>query len=594
MGQVAERDALLPATRAALFERVCALLWPEHDPDRQDVGLGKITEDQALSAGGAIMAGLLLAGGEAVSLAGPGQIQDGDVRLAGLEMLPAAGAARSIFSSKLFCSVGVDRAKPIHRVIAEFLGARWLAQQAKMSRSQRRLLRQLQGSGAVPASVRGLHAWISFHSSVMAKAVIAADPLGVLRYGETACLTSDQADCMFEALQTLAETDPFFRGQDWDSHSAAGLMKPNLRAKITNAIASGNSNSHLRSLLIEGLKDTPLAGDLANTLEEVMFSTERFYRERRDAAEALMPHRSRSMWQRAIEILCNQGTEDSTRLARNLIEEIDCDVTDELLVATLLAELGVTICPLPPLDAKRVITLRHYRRIVEALPGARLISLLNLFSEYAVLVGHADWSIKSDLSELMSLMFLRAIDERIVLPEDAAQAWKWLGALARSEASNRDAVRCLQARLDAEDSLRHAIQHHVLYKERPKSTIWMSELDLCERMVGLAERPRDVSWLLEQYVDSDNMNPALRRDWCDLVQLAGSRGLDPYVRSVCCKFQRGDQQLEAVVRRIQHPKVPAWERKEERRKAKRERKARIANEMNRRFYDANRARLRTG
>ena len=229
MGQVAERDIQLPATRAALFEQVCVLLWPEHDPNRHDIGLGEISQDQALSAAGAIMAGMLLAGGEAVTLAGPQQLQDGDIRLADLEDLPGAGAARVIFSSKLFVSVGVNCAKPIHRVIAEFLGARWLAQQASIGRSQRRLLRQLQSNGAVPASLRGLHAWLAFHSSAMAIPVITADPFGVLRYGETTSLTLEQADCMFDALQSVAELDPYFRAQDWDSHSAFCLMRPNLR-----------------------------------------------------------------------------------------------------------------------------------------------------------------------------------------------------------------------------------------------------------------------------------------------------------------------------------------------------------------------------
>src|SRR3569832_2591471 len=36
MGRVAETDTQLPATRAALFERVCTLIWPEHDRARQD------------------------------------------------------------------------------------------------------------------------------------------------------------------------------------------------------------------------------------------------------------------------------------------------------------------------------------------------------------------------------------------------------------------------------------------------------------------------------------------------------------------------------------------------------------------------------
>src|SRR5205814_7457121 len=170
--------------------------------------------------------------------AGAAQVQQSDIRLADLEMLPNAKAARAIFSSKLFHSVGLSRAKPIHRVIAEYLGARWLARQVPTARAQRRLLAQLHGSGGVPASLRGLHAWLAYHSPVMAERVISADPYGVLRYGETAALTPHLADCLFDALCVLAEDDPYFRAADWDSKTAAGLMIPALRPKIDAIIGS--------------------------------------------------------------------------------------------------------------------------------------------------------------------------------------------------------------------------------------------------------------------------------------------------------------------------------------------------------------------
>lgn len=40
IGKVAVADKTLPAPRAALFERVCTLLRPEHDPHRVDGALG--------------------------------------------------------------------------------------------------------------------------------------------------------------------------------------------------------------------------------------------------------------------------------------------------------------------------------------------------------------------------------------------------------------------------------------------------------------------------------------------------------------------------------------------------------------------------
>jgi hypothetical protein len=75
----------------------------------------------------AVFAGLLLSGAEAFSLAAPANVQPVDVRLVELEGLPDATNARTVLSSKLFLSHDHERAAPIHRVIAEYLDAFWLA-----------------------------------------------------------------------------------------------------------------------------------------------------------------------------------------------------------------------------------------------------------------------------------------------------------------------------------------------------------------------------------------------------------------------------------------------------------------------------------
>jgi len=43
------------------------------------------------------------------------------------------------------------------------------------------------------------------------------------------------ADCLLEALYSLAEDIPYFRAADWDRKTAAGLMIPALKPK-DNAI----------------------------------------------------------------------------------------------------------------------------------------------------------------------------------------------------------------------------------------------------------------------------------------------------------------------------------------------------------------------
>ena len=595
MGRVAETDRQLPASRGALFTRVCALIWPEHDRDRQDIGLAQLTEYQAFDAAGAIAAALLFSGAEAVSVAGAAQLQDGDLQLSALAGLPGGGAIRAIFSSNLFVGLGPARAKPIHRVIAEFLGARWLAKQASSPRTQRRLLAQFQGAGAVPASLRGLHAWLAYHSPELAERVITADAFGLLRYGETGDLSASQAGALFRALASLAEVDPYFRASDWDNNTATGLMIAPLAARIDEIIGSADSSPHLRSLLIEAMLGTDLARQLGATLAQVLFDEDRFYREREDAAEALMPHRDRVWWRDAIARLRAEGTEDAARLARTLIERIDADVPDDLLVAALFAELGITITRLPKARKRRSHTLRRYTGVVGMIATARLPSVLDLIADYATLVPPGDWQEYTDVADIAARLTLRAIDEEAVTVVDAHRLWNWLGTVEHARRSNRESKRDLVTALGEQHGLRRAVQRHVLGTARRKDSVWMTEIDLQRRFVGLSMHPGDAAELLKDLEGADHRNAALRDDWQDLVRLAYRRdGFEPGVRESAFKFAREDPQLLAFMRKLENPRPPAWQVRYEREQAKRDRKRRVQVEEDRRAFTANQAALRAG
>jgi hypothetical protein len=595
MGRVATSDTQLPATRAGLFDRACRLTWPEHDPDRQDEGLAQLGEDIALDAAGAISASLLFAGSEAVANTGTTVVQEGDVRLADIERLPNAGGARVIFSSKLYHSVGIARAKPIHRVIAEFLGARWLARQVSTPRAQRRLLAQLHGIGGVPASLRGLHAWIAYHSAAMADAVIAADPYGVLRYGDPAEFTMHQADKLFDALCALAEDNPYFRADDWDRRTATALMIPALKSKIDAIIGSATSSSHLRLLLIEGLNGTVLAGELAHTLATVMMSSERSYREREDTADALLCHRDRSWWQATIARLRDQSDPDSTRLARQLIEENDADVPSAMVVSTIFAEMGVTVSPLPRQMGGRPHTIRHYDRLLDAIKAVDLVEVLGLAADYTDLVPDSDWQNANDIAKIMAHLILRGIDENLISADQGPALWRWLGIASNARRYNGDVQRELGQLLAAHHELRHSVQDYAFNHARRKGGVGATAMELQRRLVGIFARTEDLVRVFDRFAIGSLNDQAIRNDWCDLVRLAwGPDGLDPVVLAAAERFRRGDKQLAAFLLRMANPKKHPWEIKQEREAVNRERKQRIAFVMARRQYESARNELQAG
>jgi len=593
--RVAETDTQLPSTRATLFERVCTLIWPEHDDDRQDDGLAQLTEDEALDAAGAIAAALLFGGAEAASAAGAAQVQQGDVRLADLAALPKAKAARAIFSSKLFLSVGSSRAKLIHRVIAEYLGARWLARQVATPRAQRRLLAQLQGSGGVPASLRGLHAWLAYHSPAMAPRVITEDPYGVLRYGEATVLTPHLAESLFEALNRLARDDPYFRSSDWDKKTAAGLMIPSLKLRIEAIIGSVSSSEHLRSLLIEGLQGTPLAAELANTLESVVLAPERFYRERYDAAMALLPHRDRPWWRTTIAALTDQGGEDAPQLARQMIQQIDADVSDEQLVATIFAEMGVSTCPARGRKERRVRTIRSYEGLLSLLSSGRLVGVLALISDHAELLSDADWDVADEVADIIANLVVRGIDEGVIGVAESPSLWRWLKAIEHAHHNHSDAQQTLAARLGTQDALRRATQAYVLEEHCGAVSLRVTEFYLQRRLLQLTGRAGDILNVFDRLARGDNKDPATRQDWQDLVRIAwGPDGLNSDVRLAAERFRRGDKPLGDFLRMMENPERPEWEIHQEKLAEKRERKRKVAMEETRRYLCTMRDDLRAG
>jgi hypothetical protein len=372
-------------------------------------------------------------------------------------------------------------------------------------------------------------------------------------------------------------------------------MVPVLQDKIDAIIASGASNGHLRSLLIEGLAGQPLAGALTDTLEAIMISSERFFSERDDAAEALLPYRDRSWWQAAIAQLTAQGGDDAPRLARQLIQHINADVPDGLLVSTLFAEMGVTSCPLPRPKRRRIHTLRVYDRLYRSIPSSRLVPLLDLIAEYSAMLRGGHGEALGEIADIMAHLMVRAIDEDRVPPSEAASLWRWLGVIEMANRSNGNVQKILAERLGEQHALRHAIQTHALTNERADGRLAAMAVHLDRRLVGLVKRSHDVIRLFESLATLDIRNSRVRQDWKDLVLIGcGGTVLDPNVRAAADSARQGDKPLADFLRKLERNKRVGWQLRQEKEEVKRARKREVAFAIARREYETARDALRAG
>ncbi len=564
LGRVADSGKSRPTTRAELFEHVCELIWREENDARQSTQLAQINQEQALSSAGACMAAMIFGGVDAIRLGGIVERQDGEVWIGDLENLTGGAHVRSVVSSKLFKSVGVGRAAPIHRVIAEFLGARWLAAQATTSLSRRRLLAQFHGGGAVPSSLRGLHAWLAFHSPYLRAQVIAADPFGLLRYGETSLLDAAQAAALLNALERLARADPNFRAQDWSARSAKGLAHPSLTLRITAILADAGSNFHLRTLLLEAIKDTPLALSLSAVLESLVFNEARYYGERKDAWEALSAHRGRSDWHIAAQKLVDQASEDSARLASRVIEMLGYDVADDLLASALLAEIGLQLSQLPRTSERQPIKIHCFEAVVSGLTPSRAKLLLRNIASRVPPRAIEDYASERDLSELLAQLLLRALRGGAVELREAPSVWAWLGLINERSCADEKALEQIRDALAERDALRHRIQRYGMWTALKSKTLWQAEYLMHSRAIGLAGNADDVAYFLRELAAKRSRSRRTRSHWSDLVLLGVRTGKDnEEVLAAAQAFPAFGLKERAAIRRATHPSKPLWKIRQE-------------------------------
>ena len=342
LGEVASSDSTLPETRSELFDRACRAMLEEHNPHHDADSHALKAEEELLLAAGAISAALLLCARTGAYAGPPPKTPEGFLNLADLRKLPHGDAAGDARRTRLFIAEGEYQFAPVHRVIAEHLGARWLARCFEDGVSERRLFSLFQSGDGVPTSLRGLHAWIAHFNETLARRCIEADPYAVLRYGDAETLSLDLARSLLSALKKLSEVDPYFRAEDWGRHPVSGLLRAELKDEICAIIEPPLRHVQLTSLLLEAIAGTALAAALGEMLIAIMFDRQRYVGERSAAAKALFVGGICSDREAVIRRLLDMKDPDSARLAFETLRRLGLfSVPERTAVDTVLAYFGL-------------------------------------------------------------------------------------------------------------------------------------------------------------------------------------------------------------------------------------------------------------
>lgn len=554
LAEVAAREAP-PASIGGLFERYADIAWFEHSDQYPDSVLEARGRDVILDALGAGYAALLLSGAEAISRAVRHRLLADDVALSDAVALPDANALGDALRSRLASALGTERFSWPHKRIAEFLAARWLARQAGTARRRRRLLALLQDRGLVPASLRGLHAWLAWHSPELAPAVIAADPMGLIEYGDADVLASTQTALLLGALQKLAVDDPWFLGRG--HHPAQGLVQRGSIDTVRTLIASADTPVRLRLLLLEQITGSPYVSAFDGQLRLLILDSAEAFILRREAAFALARIVDCGEWPALVEQLRDQGSDDSFRLGLEIAGRVGYAPFSDDLLSELLTGLALT-------DHN---TVGLFWQIDRNLPDDRLEGVLDRVAATVAALRDPEQPMRDhDLAGTVYAWVARRIALGGVMPE---KLWSWLDPFGHRTSYRRDGHADVERLLKLDNELRRGVQRHVLFGPPDDKTLYMRGWELPDRSPGLIATADDVCVHLEAFGAIEDPDEATIEQWRDLVQLVkhdGEEGQE--VRDAARPFAARHPELLAWLEKLPEPRVFEWQIKQEQRRAK--------------------------
>ena len=515
LAEVALDGKGLPENKTQLLERASRLLVKESNPQHSTSSAAQARVDDLLLSAGAIMAHQLISGTLGVATGSRETVPVGFVHASEVAELANAPLAQESLGTRLFRSEGEGLFAPIYRVIAEYLGARWLSRRLENGLSERRLFEALQFGGGVPTSLRGLHAWLGYFSHSVADRCIKADPYGVLRYGETAHLPIPRARLLLTSLAALAKEDPYFRSEDWGVRAVSGLARPELKDEIVSVVRSPDRHFQLSTLLLELLPGSTLAQQIAPELLEIVTDAAAVYAERHHAAEALIASDTKIDWAKVVADLRQKGSQDDRRLGLEIISQLrGVGFTASQITDSLIDHVGIDRAD------KKGNTLGNEYALTHRLDHQQCAAVLDEIEARLSAMPHEfHWSPNSRLTSAIQRLVMKAVEGT---PVTAGRFWAWVRFLDDRSGYSSEIKEKLGAYLKDHPDFRREVQRIALADERIDGGPWMAIVhELPQVNPNLAISQDDGSILIGEIAARQTLTERDVSLWRDLVQSLG-------------------------------------------------------------------------
>lgn len=248
-------DNQWPETRLAVYDMACERLVQEHNEEHVAATLKTAPDQGALQRAAAYLCAIQLI----ADLAGFTRSPNPPHRVLRLNAVPNPEELplEEALASRLFHSMGGDVFTPVHRIVAEFLAARCLADHLRGQLTLRRVLALICGSdGGVVSGMRGLAGWLASMSAAARLTFARLDSLGVLLYGDAKNFSIAHKSALMDRLGGDIAVSASFRWYEWEGRPFAALVTPEMRPVVTQRLADADRSENHQLLvlaLLEGL-----------------------------------------------------------------------------------------------------------------------------------------------------------------------------------------------------------------------------------------------------------------------------------------------------------------------------------------------------
>ncbi len=233
LADVVARENQWPASRLKLFESATSLLATEENGEHAHIGSQPEVRD-VLDAAGRLCALLLVSGASGCAV--ERDRASDDYLYVGRFGYDQPQLLRLALATRLFVPKSEARFVPVHRHIAEFVGAKHLARVVSSGLPARRVTALLTGGdGGVVTSLRGLSAWLAVLCDDARTELIDRDPVAVASYGDAQGLSIDLKRTLLQALSREVDR---LDSVDWTAATIGGVATPGMEPVLQGILES--------------------------------------------------------------------------------------------------------------------------------------------------------------------------------------------------------------------------------------------------------------------------------------------------------------------------------------------------------------------